>query len=133
MNKEKLSRFHSDSILEAADVLFKKQGYEKTTIEQIAKESEYSKPTLYAYFASKEEIFAGILYRYMLKFNEKFNEILGESKPLIGTYLNCCHAVLQVKIEYPVYFYGIIGSIDYKNQSLTEESLSYLWRRCFQT
>lgn len=121
MNKEKIGRFHSDNILEAADILFKKQGFEKTTIEQIAKKAEYSKPTLYAYFTSKEEIYAVILYRYMLEFSDEFSEILGSDAPVLTTYLDCCHAVLRLKTDYPVYFYGVIGSTDFKTKLLSED------------
>jgi AcrR family transcriptional regulator len=44
------------AIEEAAAALFKKLGYEATTIEQIAKRAEVSKPTFFRYFRSKADI-----------------------------------------------------------------------------
>lgn len=117
MNKEKMTRFHTENILDAADVLFSKNGFDNTTIDMIAKASEYSKPTIYAYFSSKEEIYACNLYRYMLKFKDGFEEILSLDLPVEQIYLKCCRAVVTFKRSYPVYFLGVIGGVDYKNGS----------------
>jgi AcrR family transcriptional regulator len=48
-------------ILRAARELFIKQGYYNTTLEEIANHAEFGKGTLYNYFASKEELFHGII------------------------------------------------------------------------
>lgn len=122
MNKEKMARFHSDNILDEADKLFSKYGFEKTTIEMIAKNSQYTKPTIYAYFESKEEIYASNLYRHMLKFKDNFEEILSLDLPAKEIYLKCCHEVLNFKENHMVYFMGIIGNVDYKNKQLGADS-----------
>jgi AcrR family transcriptional regulator len=48
-------------ILNAADELFAKFGFKKTTIDDIAKAARMGKSSLYYYFKSKEEIFAQII------------------------------------------------------------------------
>lgn len=48
-------------ILEGADKLFQKYGFNKTTMEDIAKEAGKGKSTLYYYFKNKEEIFDEIV------------------------------------------------------------------------
>ena len=49
------------SILEAAQVLFAKFGYKKTTMEDIAQELHKGKSSLYYYFKNKEEIFQAVI------------------------------------------------------------------------
>jgi AcrR family transcriptional regulator len=49
------------AILEAAVALFKELGYERTSMNELAKRLGGSKATLYGYFASKEELFAAVV------------------------------------------------------------------------
>jgi AcrR family transcriptional regulator len=58
--KQRETDLKTQIILEAAEKLFLSNGYEGTTMDQIANESEFSKGTLYNYFASKEELYLGI-------------------------------------------------------------------------
>lgn len=62
--KQALTEFHRGSILAAAERLFAEKGTEKTTMDDIAREAEYSKATLYVYFQSKEEIIKPFSQRY---------------------------------------------------------------------
>lgn len=57
--REKLSR--QKEILKAARELFVSKGFRETTLDEIAHHAEFGKGTLYNYFASKEEIFFGIV------------------------------------------------------------------------
>ncbi|MDR0886672.1 MAG: TetR/AcrR family transcriptional regulator [Clostridiales Family XIII bacterium] len=43
--KEKLTKFHRDNILSAANSLFQEKGVERTTVDMICKRAEYSKAT----------------------------------------------------------------------------------------
>ncbi|MFN3651042.1 MAG: TetR/AcrR family transcriptional regulator [Armatimonadota bacterium] len=45
-----------DRILDAADLLFARYGYRKTSVEDLAREAGIGKGTIYLYFPSKEEI-----------------------------------------------------------------------------
>ena len=53
--KQREADLRKHEILEAAEKLFLANGYEDTTMNQIANEAEFSKGTLYNYFKSKEE------------------------------------------------------------------------------
>ena len=57
-----------EKILAGADKLFQKNGLNKTTMEDIAKEAGKGKSTLYYYFKSKEEIFDAIIQNEKSKF-----------------------------------------------------------------
>ena len=48
-------------ILEAAVALFKELGYERSSMNELAKRLGGSKATLYGYFASKEELFRAVV------------------------------------------------------------------------
>ena len=50
-------------ILTAAQKLFARFGYNKTTVDEIAKATHMAKSTLYHHFPSKEEIFRGVIER----------------------------------------------------------------------
>ena len=54
--KEKLAQFHRQNIMETAENLFAEKRIAQTTMDDIAKNADYSKSTIYVYFKSKEEI-----------------------------------------------------------------------------
>lgn len=49
-----------DAIVRAATTLFSRYGYRKTTVDQIAREADVAKPTLYAHFSDKDAIFVAV-------------------------------------------------------------------------
>ncbi|MFC1694275.1 TetR/AcrR family transcriptional regulator, partial [Candidatus Latescibacterota bacterium] len=65
--REKLA--HRQEIMDAATRIFAKKGFLHATLEDIAREAEFSKGTIYLYFASKEDLLYSIL-------NEKSMSIL---------------------------------------------------------
>jgi AcrR family transcriptional regulator len=52
-----------NEIIDAAEKVFFKNGFENATVENIAEEAEYSKATLYLYFSSKEELYFAVCQR----------------------------------------------------------------------
>ena len=52
-----------EQILESALNVFKSTGLDGTTMDEIAKQADFGKATLYYYFSSKEEIFIELLDR----------------------------------------------------------------------
>jgi AcrR family transcriptional regulator len=49
-----------ETIIATAGELFCKQGYENTSMDDIAKASEYTKRTIYKYFTNKEDLFFAV-------------------------------------------------------------------------
>lgn len=79
--KERLQR--KEYILDAATDLFSKQGYDNTTIDEIAKKSEFSKGSIYQYFKSKEEIYTTIFERMVNEITTLISGIINEdTQPL---------------------------------------------------
>ncbi|RYE18468.1 MAG: TetR/AcrR family transcriptional regulator [Sphingobacteriales bacterium] len=54
-----------DSIKRAAQELFRKFGYHKTSVNEIAKKAKIAKATIYKYFDSKEDILHSLLMDYI--------------------------------------------------------------------
>ena len=54
-----------ESILRAAKELFRKYGYHKTSVNEIAKKARIAKATIYKYFDSKEQVLDAILMDYL--------------------------------------------------------------------
>ena len=57
-------------MLDAAVRMFSHNGYHETSMDAIAAEAEISKPMLYLYYGSKEELFAACLNRELARFVE---------------------------------------------------------------
>lgn len=80
--KEREKERKRELILKAADEVFRRKGYQGTTMEQVADEAEFSKGTLYLYFGSKFALFAELSNRVLSKVLEEFKNI--SRRPLQG-------------------------------------------------
>ncbi len=69
--RERLARRRE--ILEAARNVFAARGYEGATLDEVAREAEFAKGTLYSYFDSKADLFAELV-------GYEFDNILGQAK-----------------------------------------------------
>ena len=63
LSKRKLEerKNRKNQILLGALKVFKREGIEKTTMDQVANESGFGKATLYYYYSSKDEIFDDVM------------------------------------------------------------------------
>lgn len=93
--KQALTEFHRGSILAAAERLFAEKGTEKTTMDDIAREAEYSKATLYVYFQSKEEIMSAILLSGMVLLQKRLNVAVYSSENWFEAYEAIYEAIIR--------------------------------------
>jgi AcrR family transcriptional regulator len=61
-------------MLDAAVQMFSVNGYHETSMDAIAAEAQISKPMLYLYYGSKEELFGACLSRELSRFTEAIRE-----------------------------------------------------------
>ena len=73
--KPATQRARREHILDAAEVCFAHSGFHRTTMQDICKEALISPGALYVYFASKEDLIAGIAERDRAEFAERFAEL----------------------------------------------------------
>ncbi|WP_446897120.1 TetR/AcrR family transcriptional regulator [Clostridium sp. LBM24168] len=118
--REKEKEIRRKDIIEAAEKAFFTKGYDNTTMDDVAKEAEFSKRTVYVYFNSKEQIYFEVMIRgYKLLIN-MLHDGLQEEKE--------CNAIEEIKRmsfviykfsnNYPEYFKAIM---EYENGEMDFE------------
>lgn len=61
--KRQEKEIRRQDIIEAAERVFFTKGYDNSSMDEVAKEAEFSKRTIYIYFSSKEQIYYEIMIR----------------------------------------------------------------------
>jgi len=70
-----------ERILDVAQDLFARAGYDNTGLAQIAQEVGITKPAIYYHFHSKEELFAGLLARFATNVQLMLAPVLASGSP----------------------------------------------------
>lgn len=123
--KEALIQFNKDNIITAARKLFETKGIEATTVDDIAKEADYSKSTLYVYFKSKDEILNTILYEQMVLLKELFNSCIVDFKNFEACYFNICRELVKFQERYPVYYEKMLDEIKISKTDIENKNILY--------
>ena len=115
--KEKEKEIRRNDIIDASERIFFKKGYDNATMDDVAKEAEFSKRTVYVYFNSKEQIYFEIMIRgYKLLIGMLKDELQKEKA------CNAIEEIRQIALtfyrfskDYPEYFKAIM---EYENGEL---------------
>ncbi len=107
--KEALEQFNRDNIVSAARELFEQKGIERTTMDDIAKEADYSKSTIYVYFKSKEEIYNAILKEYVDSLIETLDGFIEDDSDFERKYYGFCDLLVGFEEQYPKYYASLMG------------------------
>jgi AcrR family transcriptional regulator len=110
--KEVLAQFHRTNIIHAAEKLFLEKGIESTTMDNIAREAEYSKATIYVYFKNKEEIISSITLISMKMYFNIITEVLAKSTDIYQQYYDLCYSLVNFHKEYPFYYECLLRKIN---------------------
>lgn len=89
--KEKERLMRKTAILNAAEIVFAKSGYEHASLNEIGKLAEFSRQTLYQYFEDKADLFLTVLLKLYKEMGESFNKKSYEGKngyAIIKQFLN---------------------------------------------
>lgn len=81
--REQKKKKTRDAIKASAIQLFEKQGYNQTTIEDIAREAGIGKATIYGYFSTKEEVFRDFCQEETNRIFETVEKQGGDDRPLL--------------------------------------------------
>lgn len=109
--KDKEKQIRSNDIIDAAERVFFLKGYDLATMDDVAKEAEFSKRTVYVYFNSKEQIYFEIMvrgYKILLKMLEEAS-LRQENLNAIDRLELISKTIYQFNIEYPNYFNAIMS------------------------
>ena len=98
-------------ILDAAEIHFFSRGYEEVSMDDIAREVELNKATIYLYFAGKEALYAAIVLRGIAILQERYQACMEKKAPGIAKVFLMGQAYYEFAQEYPEYlrliiFYG---------------------------
>lgn len=98
-------------ILDAAERLFFSRSYKDVSMDEIAREVELNKATIYLYYKNKETLFATIVLRGIRILKEKYMECMEKQVPGIIKVVLMGQAYYQFSQEYPdylrmIHFYG---------------------------
>jgi AcrR family transcriptional regulator len=102
MNEEKLTRRERErlarrnDILAAARKIFAAKGYDRATLDEIAREAEFAKGTLYGYFDNKLDLFISLIKE---EFDEATKRLMEVIKASSG-FDNGLKAVIAEELEY---------------------------------
>ncbi len=121
--REQLTEFNRNNILEAAQKLFEEKGLLQTTMDDIAKEADYSKSTIYVYFKSKDEIYNQIVYKSMCMLRDKLNQSIGASTEYEKYFYAICDTLVDFQEGYPLYFESITGKIGISKKDFDEQPI----------
>lgn len=79
--KERERKQRKNQILNAAISLVEEQGFDKTTMDEIADRAELSKGTLYLYYNDKSSLYQAIKRRGLQHLHNKFHQIIQQDLP----------------------------------------------------
>lgn len=99
--KEAVAALHRERIMTAAERLFSEKGYAQTTIDDISKESEYSRRTIYAYYESKENILHHIIEKGLCSLKTDIENAVNDNAGFVEAYRAVCRAKSRYRKEYP--------------------------------
>lgn len=113
--KSALEQFNRDNIIRAARELFDTKGIEKTTMDDIARQADYSKSTIYVYFKSKEEIYNAIVRDYLDILIGEIEISISESEDFEESYFGLCDCLVRFEEKYPRYYSSLMGEENVTN------------------
>ncbi|MGK0468421.1 TetR/AcrR family transcriptional regulator [Clostridium sp.] len=130
--KERLVR--KNGMIDAAERVFFKKGFENSTMDDIAKEAEFTKKTIYSYFKNKEELYYEIMLLGFKSLNALYDKTISENIEMseIKKIKKLGQTFVEFSRTYPGYFKAIS---DYENKDFdfqVDDSTS-LVNECYLT
>lgn len=100
MNKVEKRNLKENLIIDAAETVFNRQGYDNTKMEDIAKQIGMSKGSVYFYFSSKENLYMAITYRAFESLVDLFHRTIFENKYKKG--IDSVISIMQAFMDFSV-------------------------------
>lgn len=88
-----------DKIVTIATKLFLSKGYQVVSMEDVAKECDITKATVYYYYATKADLFTDTMIQMMARIRENMHKILSTDKPLKERLLDVAKVHLKATIN----------------------------------
>lgn len=121
--KEALIKFNRDNLIASARKLFEEKGIEATTVDDIAKEADCSKSTLYVYFKSKDEILYTILLEHMNMLKKLLEDCIRDFKDFRSCFFSVCRELVTYQQNYPFYYERMLDEIKISAEDIKEKNI----------
>lgn len=82
MSTRESPQAREEEILNACEKLYKTMSFKEITLKEIGKETTFSRPSIYNYFQTKEEIFLALFRREYERWNDELKTIWDENERL---------------------------------------------------
>lgn len=112
-----------EEIIDAAEQIYFQKGYNKTTMDDIASELELTKPALYRYFNSKEDLYLAVVLRAVKILKDTMMNYVNKKDKGLDKILATGYAYWKFSDEYSDYCHLMIEAseinpqcMDYTNQ-----------------
>lgn len=106
--REKQARY--DAILDAAELAFSEKGYERTSMDDIARTASLSRALLYVYFKDKAAIQRGIMLRAGQSLAAHFEEARNSAETGLGQIVAMGEAYYRFYQDEPDYFSALTAA-----------------------
>ncbi|MCP3873295.1 MAG: TetR/AcrR family transcriptional regulator [Desulfobacteraceae bacterium] len=125
--RKREKQFRKKEILAAAKVLFFEQGFAATSMNQIAKQVELSKGTLYLYFKNKEELYVSLLVEGLSLMNEAFVRAVQDKTTWIEKLSALGWAYYQFSVDQKQFFHI---NVQFHHGEITKNISDDLYQQC---
>lgn len=95
--RKKVDKMKEQQIIEAARKLFGKYGFKKVTMDEIAREANVTKKTVYTYFSSKEELFKYFIDEELKNMKKIIEEVEAKNEDFYETVHQAIYQLLKYK------------------------------------
>jgi AcrR family transcriptional regulator len=125
--KEKQARY--DAILDAAELVFSEKGYERTSMDDIARTASLSRGLLYVYFKDKSSIQRGIVLRAGESICRRLEQARGKATTGLAQISAIGNAYYQFYREQPDYFAALTTASTVRAEADDEQAEAMLCSR----
>ena len=99
--KDAVAALHRENIVRAAAALFAQKGFDASSIDDIARESGYSRRTIYAYYESKDDILHCIIEKGLQALKTDIENAANDNAGFTDAYRAVCRVMRKYRREYP--------------------------------
>ena len=127
--REREKQERRDSILDAAEQVFSGKGYERCSMDDIARTAQLSRALLYVYFKDKAAIMRAITLRAAAALLERFRMAVASSETGLAQIGNIGHAYYRFSLEQADYFDALTQAAGFGHPA-DNDSINAALREC---
>ena len=108
--KERERQQRRKDIIDVAEKKFFEKGFDGVSMDEIARELELSKPTIYLYFKNKESLFLAVTMRGMVILGDMFKAGVDSHKTGLGKAKGFIRSFFDYAKNYPDYYAVLVAA-----------------------